>query len=139
MTPLHPQQTRPVIPAATAAAGAPAPAAAAATAAAGAPAPVPGFAPAAEEGVRLVGFTTAGPGGAMTDEVGVITGELTLATEDLADGTAALTVQYTGAEEWYTLAGSPVPLPEAGLARLHEAALAAIGAGGGAHAPAPPA
>ncbi|MFF3020494.1 hypothetical protein [Streptomyces sp. NPDC057939] len=90
-----------------------------------------------EAGVRLVGFVTAGPGGAMTDEVGVITGELTLATEDDGAGRAVLTVQYTGAWEWYTLTGSPVPLPEAGLAALHEEALTAIRAGGGAEAPDP--
>ncbi|MFH8888130.1 hypothetical protein [Streptomyces sp. NPDC017949] len=90
-----------------------------------------------DAGVRLVGFVKAGPGGAMTDEVGVITGELTLATEDDGAGRATLTVQYTGAWEWYTLTGSPVPLPEAGLAALHEEALALIRAGGGAEAPDP--
>ncbi|MFJ9339234.1 hypothetical protein ACIRP0_08060 [Streptomyces sp. NPDC101733] len=87
--------------------------------------------------MKLVGFVTAGPGGAMTDEVGVITGDLSLATEDLGDGTAALTVQYTGAEEWYTLTGSPVPLPEAALAGLHERALDALRAGGAARVPVP--
>ncbi|MEU9032461.1 hypothetical protein AB0D46_34150 [Streptomyces sp. NPDC048383] len=73
----------------------------------------------------------------MTDEVGVITGDLTLATEDDGAGRAVLTVQYTGAWEWYTLTGSPVLLPEGGLASLHEEALARIRAGGGAEAPAP--
>lgn len=39
----------------------------------------------------------------MTDEVGVVTGELTLKTE--VDGTdAVVLVQYREAEEWYTVA-----------------------------------
>ncbi|MER7758693.1 hypothetical protein [Streptomyces sp. NPDC097619] len=83
----------------------------------------------ARQGVRLVGFVTAGPGGVMTDEVGAITGELALATERLGDGTAAVSVQYAGAWEWYTLTGSPVPVPEAGLARLHEELLDAVAEG----------
>ncbi len=28
-------------------------------------------------------------------------------------------VQYTGADEWYTLTGSPARLPEGGLAAYH--------------------
>ncbi|GAA1610054.1 hypothetical protein GCM10009679_12550 [Saccharothrix algeriensis] len=52
----------------------------------------------------------AGPGGVMTDEVGVVTGELTLATELGGDGTARLRVQYLGAEEWYTVTGATVPV-----------------------------
>ncbi|WP_248965766.1 hypothetical protein [Sphaerisporangium perillae] len=43
----------------------------------------------------------------MTDEVGVITGDLTLVTE-VAGDQAAIRVQYTGAEEWYTVAGGPL-------------------------------
>ncbi|MFD9568817.1 hypothetical protein ACFWBI_03120 [Streptomyces sp. NPDC059982] len=79
----------------------------------------------------------AGPGGAMTDEVGVITGPLTLRTTAGPDGEVGFEVQYTDADEWYTLTGSPVAHgdPQA----LHRAALAAIRAGGGAQAPAPPA
>ncbi|WP_420878271.1 hypothetical protein [Streptomyces sporangiiformans] len=53
----------------------------------------------------------------MTDEVGVITGDLTLATTALPGGRAAATVQYTGAAEWYTLTGSPVPLRPANWPR----------------------
>ncbi|GAA2289081.1 hypothetical protein GCM10010145_69160 [Streptomyces ruber] len=86
---------------------------------------------------RLVDRVTAGPGGAMTDEVGVITGDLTLATTLHPDGQAAAAVQYTGADEWYTLTGSPTPLPHhSDLQQLHDAVLAAIRAGGGAQAPA---
>ncbi|MGW0363785.1 hypothetical protein [Streptomyces sp. NPDC002990] len=76
----------------------------------------------------------AGPGGAMTDEVGVITGPLTLRTTALPGGRVRFDVQYTDADEWYTLTGSP--LPDGGdPAALHGAALAAIRAGGEARAP----
>ncbi|MFD4976381.1 hypothetical protein [Streptomyces sp. NPDC058424] len=83
---------------------------------------------------RLVDEVKAGPGGAMTDEVGVITGDLTIATSLLPDGHAAITIQYTGADEWYTLMGSPVLLPPAGLAVLHEQVLERVRRGGGAEA-----
>nr|MDT0660043.1 hypothetical protein [Micromonospora sp. DSM 115978] len=53
----------------------------------------------------------AGPGGVMTDEVGVITGELTLRTE-YADGQVTLRVQYKEADEWYTVTGGRAPLPD---------------------------
>jgi hypothetical protein len=54
---------------------------------------------------------TAGPGGVMTDEVGVVTGELTLRT--VLDGSAAvLKVQYKGAAEWYTVIGGTVRLAD---------------------------
>ncbi len=46
----------------------------------------------------------AGPGGVMTDEVGVVTGELTLRTET-ADGKITVRVQYREADEWYTVTG----------------------------------
>jgi hypothetical protein len=52
---------------------------------------------------------TAGPGVAMTVEVGVITGALTVRTTGQADGLVHIAVQYTGAEERYTLQGSPAP------------------------------
>ena len=54
---------------------------------------------------------TAGPGGVMTDEVGVITGELTLRTE-YADGRVIIRVQYRDAEEWYGLTGGTAPLAD---------------------------
>ncbi|WP_314247327.1 hypothetical protein [Streptomyces sp. DSM 40907] len=76
----------------------------------------------------------AGPGGAMTDEVGVITGSLTLRTTVTAGDLVRFEVQYEDADEWYTLTGSPRThrgAPDA----LHAAALAAIRAGGGAQAP----
>ncbi|MFF2198167.1 hypothetical protein [Streptomyces sp. NPDC058157] len=78
----------------------------------------------------------AGPGGAMTDEVGVITGPLTLRTTGAPDGRVRFQVQYTDADEWYTLTGSPAAHGDPYA--LHTAALRAIRAGGGAQAPAPP-
>jgi hypothetical protein len=46
---------------------------------------------------------TAKPGGIMTDEVGVITGEVTLATEVDDTGGVVHRVQYKDADEWYTV------------------------------------
>lgn len=51
------------------------------------------------------------PGGVMTDEVGVITGELTLRTE-LSGAEATLHVQYKDAEEWYGVTGGKVTLAD---------------------------
>lgn len=62
-----------------------------------------------DEPERLVDTVMAGPGGAMTDDVGIVTGDLTVATTLQSDGRAVITVQYTGAEEWYHLTGSPAP------------------------------
>lgn len=59
--------------------------------------------------VPLTAHVKAGPGGVMTDEVGVITGDVTLTTEPGPDGMVQVRIQYTGAEERYTLAGSPAP------------------------------
>jgi len=56
---------------------------------------------------------TAGPGGVMTDEVGVVTGDLTVQTEADADGALRCQVQYQGADEWYRITGAPTKL-EAG-------------------------
>ncbi|MFD7341144.1 hypothetical protein ACFV98_34930 [Streptomyces violascens] len=83
----------------------------------------------------FTGRVTAGPGGAMTDEVGVITGDLTLTTSVGEDDLARFAIQYTEADEWYTLTGSPRPLPPDGLEALHTRTLEAIRAGGAAEAP----
>ncbi|MET9608207.1 hypothetical protein ABZZ17_24595 [Streptomyces sp. NPDC006512] len=72
----------------------------------------------------------------MTDEVGVITGPLTLRTTGGADGEVRFAIQYTDADEWYTLTGSPV-VADADPYALHTAALAAVRAGHGAGAPHP--
>ncbi|MFE0178890.1 hypothetical protein ACFWZ2_41955 [Streptomyces sp. NPDC059002] len=82
----------------------------------------------------LVDDVKAGAGGAMTDEVGVITGELTVATTLRPDGRAAIAIQYTGADEWYTLTGSPVLLSPAGLNALHHHILDRIRHGDAAQA-----
>ena len=66
---------------------------------------------------------TAGPGGVMTDEVGVVTGDLTLRTE-LADGNVVLRVQYKDAAEWYTVTGAKAGLKDpADLDAVHTIAL----------------
>ena len=67
-----------------------------------------------------------GPGGVMTDEVGVVTGELTLRTE-YADGKVTLRVQYKDADEWYAVTGGSVPLGDAaGLDAVHAVAVALL-------------
>jgi hypothetical protein len=54
---------------------------------------------------------TPGPGGVMTDEVGVVTGPLTLRTE-LAGNDVVLRVQYKDAAEWYAVTGGRAPLAD---------------------------
>ena len=76
--------------------------------------PAPESFPGEQAGTPATSPTTdivAGPGGVMTDEVGVITGELTLRT-DLAGGSAVVRVQYTGAAEWYTITGGRTELTD---------------------------
>jgi hypothetical protein len=51
------------------------------------------------------------PGGVMTDEVGAVTGDLTLRTELDAEGRVRVLVQYTGADEWYQVTDAPTVLP----------------------------
>jgi hypothetical protein len=72
---------------------------------------------------ELVTDIVPGPGGVMTDEVGVVTGELTLRT--LLDGaTARISVQYKGADEWYAVTGGAVALVDPGdLAAVHQLAV----------------
>ena len=63
---------------------------------------------------------TAGPGGVMTDEVGVITGELTLRSE-LDGGKLTLRVQYKEADEWYVVTGGKATLKDpADLDAVHQ-------------------
>ncbi|MFI7596694.1 hypothetical protein [Actinoplanes sp. NPDC049681] len=54
---------------------------------------------------------TAGQGGVMTDEVGVITGDLTLRTE-LSDGKVVVRAQYKDADEWYAVTGAKAALKD---------------------------
>jgi hypothetical protein len=46
------------------------------------------------------------PDGVMTNEVGVISGELELRTTLSDDGALRLDIRYAGAAEWYTLKGA---------------------------------
>jgi hypothetical protein len=64
-----------------------------------------------------------GPGGVMTDEVGVVTGDLTLRTE--VDDALAVTVrvQYKDATEWYAVTGARATLADArDVAAVHSVA-----------------
>ncbi len=45
----------------------------------------------------------------MTEEVGAITGELELLTRLTPDGDIEALVRYAGAQDLYTVSGSPVP------------------------------
>ncbi|MGW4562961.1 hypothetical protein ACWEN3_11305 [Streptomyces sp. NPDC004561] len=84
---------------------------------------------------QYVDRVTAGPGGAMTDEVGVITGDLTVATILQPDGrTVRVAVQHFDGDRWYTLAGCPAPVPAGALAAYHRDLLGRIRRGGGARA-----
>jgi hypothetical protein len=65
-------------------------------------------------------------GGVMTDEVGVVTGELTLQSE-LRDGTYVLKVQYRGAAEWYRATGTKARLhSKKDLDAMHAQAVALL-------------
>jgi len=65
----------------------------------------------------------AGPGGVMTDEVGVVTGDLTLHTEVVGDA-ATVRVQYKEADEWYTVTGGTAKLKDpADAAAVHQVAV----------------
>lgn len=67
-------------------------------------------------------------GGVMTDEVGAITGDLTLRTE-VDEGNVVLRVQYKDADEWYVVTGSRAPLPAGqDIDTVHAKALAELGA-----------
>ena len=48
------------------------------------------------------------PGGVMTDEVGTVTGDLTLEPIADADGTVCLRVQYKDADEWYKVTDAEI-------------------------------
>lgn len=63
-------------------------------------------------------------GGVMTDEVGAVTGDLTLRTEAADDGTVTQTVQYVGADEWYVVTGSRTTLADGRtLDEIHQSAV----------------
>ena len=62
----------------------------------------------------------------MTEEVGAVTGDLEVATRSLAAEDIEVTVRYAGADEWYSVEGSPIKLGKVGglppskLRELHE-------------------
>jgi hypothetical protein len=66
-------------------------------------------------------------GGVMTDEVGAVTGDLTLRTELTEGGEVRVLVQYVGADEWYRVTDSPDSLPAGTtLEALHARLLAEL-------------
>jgi hypothetical protein len=75
-------------------------------------------------------------GGVMTEEVGAVTGDLEVATRPLAAKDIEVTVRYAGADEWYTVGGSPIQLGKAGglpkskLRELHESVVGHLTAPG---------
>ncbi|MEU8519842.1 hypothetical protein [Streptomyces sp. NBC_01216] len=84
-------------------------------------------------------WTTAGVytgrGGVLTDEVGALTGDLTVHTT-WADDEARVAVQYSGASDWFTMSGSPVPCASEAESRdIHEAVIEAVRAGHAAVVP----
>lgn len=54
-----------------------------------------------------------------------VTGNLTIRTE-VYDDQATVGVQYTGAEEWYGVEGSPLPVAAGAERQLHRAILEAV-------------
>ncbi len=50
-------------------------------------------------------------GGVMTKEAGAVTGDLEIATRAEGDALKVF-VRYVGAEEWYTVEGSPISLAD---------------------------
>jgi hypothetical protein len=59
----------------------------------------------------LTAQIVAGPGGVMTEEVGVVTGELELRTTATGDA-VVLSVRYRDADEWYAVTGGKAPLAD---------------------------
>lgn len=75
----------------------------------------------------------------LTVEGGVVTGDLTVHTT-WAEREARVAVQYSGASDWFTMSGSPVPCETEEESRdLHDAVVAAVREGHGATVPTLPA
>jgi hypothetical protein len=90
---------------------------------AGGPAPDPDTDPTSDPETSRTTDITAGPGGVMTEEVGVITGQLTVRSV-YADGQVTLYVQYKDADEWYLITGGRAKLADpAGLDAVHTIAV----------------
>ena len=75
---------------------------------------------------------TAGPGGVMTDEVGVVTGDLTVRTEAGEDGSVRSMVAYQGALDWYTITDGPTSLGPDDLDTVHTRVVERVTRGDGA-------
>ena len=60
----------------------------------------------------------------MTEEAGAVTGDLELLTRPSDEGRVEVLVGYAGADEWYTVSGSPLPVEGRALRASHEALLA---------------
>ncbi|MFF3247262.1 hypothetical protein ACFYWY_26880 [Streptomyces sp. NPDC002870] len=74
----------------------------------------------------------AGAGGVLTEEVGVISGDLTVHTT-WSEDQAQIAVQFSGASDWYTMAGSPVPCASEEASRtLHQSIVEAVREAAGA-------
>jgi hypothetical protein len=68
----------------------------------------------------------AGPGGVMTDEVGVITGDLTIRSE-LDGDKLTIKAQYKGADEWYVITGGKATIKDpADLDAVHDVVVAIL-------------
>ena len=67
-------------------------------------------------------------GGVMTEDAGAVTGDLELLTRpgEAGDGGLEVLVRYAGAEEWYTVTGSPVAEGGEDHRASHEAVLARL-------------
>ncbi|MFF5174152.1 hypothetical protein ACFY3U_16110 [Micromonospora sp. NPDC000089] len=95
------------------------------------PARVPGAGMTADAGGtaaprELTADVTAGPGGVMTDEAGVVTGDLTIRTR-YADGQVTVGVQYKDAAEWYAVTGATAKLTDpADLDAVHAITVALL-------------
>lgn len=66
---------------------------------------------------------TVAPGGIMTDEVGVVTGDIEIESSWEAPGKAFARCRYDGADEWYTITAAARDVDSATaeeLTRFHE-------------------
>ena len=62
----------------------------------------------------------------MTEEAGAVTGDLELLTRLSDKGSVEVLVRYAGADEWYTVSGSPAHMSEGDLRATHEVLLARL-------------
>lgn len=76
------------------------------------------------EGLRSKFISTAG--GVMTEEAGAVTGDLELLTRLSDEGSVEVLVRYAGADEWYTVSGSPAQMSGGDLRATHQVLLARL-------------